>query len=121
MDENWEGLPGSNDHRTVGTRAWCYVDAEWCYPEPSLHCLCCDALLLPDRWRGWHGAAILADAIEGVHQLGHSIGCAAGADMDEGIPGDTRWRETGEPCDCGHDAVIDLLRGGADGRPDPTR
>ena len=20
------------DHRTVGSRAWCHVDGEWCYP-----------------------------------------------------------------------------------------
>lgn len=31
--EHWEGVPGASEHRTVGYRAWCHQDGEWCYPR----------------------------------------------------------------------------------------
>ena len=38
---NWEGATPERhaDHRTTGShRAWCLVDAEWCYPDVWCHC-----------------------------------------------------------------------------------
>lgn len=66
LESNWEGLPAATEHRTVGGRAWCYQDREWCYPESDMHCRCCDDTLLPERWKGMNGAAILADLREQV-------------------------------------------------------
>lgn len=39
----WHGAGANVEyHRTVGThRAWCLRCQEWCYPDPSMHCLCC--------------------------------------------------------------------------------
>ena len=50
---NWEGLPGGNEHRTVGPhRAWCHTCASWCYSETTMLCHCCDQMNVPARWRG---------------------------------------------------------------------
>ena len=35
----WEGVPGASEHRTTGTRAWCFADSEWCYDD--ILCRCC--------------------------------------------------------------------------------
>lgn len=40
---NWEGLPGSSgEHRTTGQRAFCLPDSEWCYPDTTMYCSCCE-------------------------------------------------------------------------------
>lgn len=65
---NWEGLPDSTEHRTVGPhRAWSYADAEWCYPD-SL-CWTCDQTQVPSGWKGYHVGAILAELREKVAAL----------------------------------------------------
>lgn len=73
---NWEGLPGSTEHRTVGpVRAWCYQDAEWCYPDyegegdHSMLCPCCDQLTVPTQWKGYHPGYILDALYEKVLAL----------------------------------------------------
>jgi hypothetical protein len=50
MSENWTGVEGSTEHRTVGShRAWCYQDNEWCYP--NIWCDCCyEAAGYEKRW-----------------------------------------------------------------------
>jgi hypothetical protein len=57
MGENWTGIEGSTEHRTVGGRAWCYQDNEWCYPQKPTspmsleHCDCCmEAAGYEKRW-----------------------------------------------------------------------
>jgi len=42
----WEGKPKASEHRTLGDRAWCFQDKEYCYPN-SL-CPCCHEA---DGWR----------------------------------------------------------------------
>jgi hypothetical protein len=42
MADNWEGVEGATEHRTVGSsRAWCYQDGEWCYQGDLYYCDCC--------------------------------------------------------------------------------
>ena len=30
------------EHRTVGGRAWCFDDTEWCYPSAGMECRGCE-------------------------------------------------------------------------------
>ena len=65
---NWEGLPSSSEHRTVGPhRAWCFQDSEWCYPD-SL-CPCCDQVRLPERWQGLNVGDVLEELRAKVEAL----------------------------------------------------
>jgi len=57
---NWEGLPGSSEHRTVGPhRAWNFATTQWCSPD-SL-CPDCDQVRLPERWQGLNVGDVLAE------------------------------------------------------------
>lgn len=59
-EKNWEGLPNSGEHRTVGShRAWCYDDVEWCYPGTL--CKCCDQQTVPISWRGDYAGWVLSE------------------------------------------------------------
>lgn len=73
VEDNWEGVPGGNEHRTVGpVRAWCYNDAEWCYPvwgKGSMLCHCCDQTTIPQKWRGDNVSTVLAEIREQVMAL----------------------------------------------------
>ena len=39
MGDNWEGVDGALEHRTLGERAWCLDDRTYCYP--TAFCPCC--------------------------------------------------------------------------------
>lgn len=36
---NWEGMKAATEHRTTGSRAWCFQDGTWCYE--TVLCECC--------------------------------------------------------------------------------
>jgi hypothetical protein len=40
MDGIWEGQPKATEHRTLGTRAWCFQCQTYCYP--NMNCDCCN-------------------------------------------------------------------------------
>lgn len=67
-DPDWEGLPDTTEHRTVGPhRAWCYQDAEWCYPDAL--CWCCDQIRVPKQWRDEKIGDILAELRQRIEAL----------------------------------------------------
>lgn len=69
-EPNWEGLPDTSEHRTVGShRAWCFSDGEWCYPDDL--CWCCDQTQVPDQWRGEHVGTVLRELGKQVQALRH--------------------------------------------------
>jgi Sigma-70, region 4 len=101
-EKNWEGLPNSTEHRTVGShRAWCYADAEWCYPGTL--CLCCDQLGVPLAWRGDHAGWVLLE----LRRLVTGLKDQAIARNDDGQTE-------------AFSAVLELIDGGPNGEPAPA-
>jgi hypothetical protein len=43
-EERWFGTADSpcGEHRTVGSRAWCFRCQEWCYPTEGMRCRGCE-------------------------------------------------------------------------------
>jgi hypothetical protein len=64
--KDWEGREGRTcgEHRTTGSRAWCFQCSEWCYPRLTCNgCVDYPSILAPIEWALRSGAGMTqADA-----------------------------------------------------------
>jgi hypothetical protein len=110
-DDDWNGVPDTSEHRSVGRRAWCFNDSEWCYRDSM--CQCCDVTRVPTRWKGWHAGEVLDELRAQVKALGHALDCDSFCD-ETGHPNGSGVVVTGRPCDCFQADVLALLGGESD-------
>jgi hypothetical protein len=98
-EENFEGHDGREcgEHRTTGSRAWCFDCSEWCYPEEP--CKGCELPKLRAR---------LERLEKALREYGrHSHGCSADHDEAKYVCR-CGWIEERAILEEGHDAQQEL-------------